>query len=146
MTTYKGGPSPFKGYAYDDAITVSQNIGFNQPKRLNKSYDKHVEQCFGLTENRNKKSLKHFKRDVGKLADSVILRSYRFKDPAYIFLKEINGELTAVIVNATDGEYITTINPTSGQRENLELTKNIGLDTRSSMELRLRGPQSKRPY
>jgi hypothetical protein len=53
--------------------------------------------------------------------------------------------LTAVIVNATDHEYITTINPSPGQRENLELTKNIGLDTRPSMELRLRGPQGKKP-
>jgi hypothetical protein len=75
----------------------------------------------------------------------VILGSYRFKDPAYIFLKEINGKLTAVIVNATDYEYITTINPSSGQRENLELNKNIGLDTRPSMELRLLVPQGKRP-
>jgi hypothetical protein len=54
----KGGPNMSTevrrhwSYAYDDATTVSpQNIGFNQLKRLNKSYDKR-KQCFGLTENK----------------------------------------------------------------------------------------------
>lgn len=52
--------------------------------------------------------------------------------------------MTAVIVNATDGEYITSINPTSGQMEDLQSNKNIGLDTRPSMQLtlRLRGPKN----
>lgn len=50
--------------------------------------------------------------------------------------------MTAVIVNATDGEYITSINPTSGQMEDLQ--SNIGLDTRPFMQLtlRLRGPRN----
>lgn len=70
--------------------------------------------------------------------------SYRYADPAYIFLKEIDAKLTSVIVNATDLEYITSINPTSGQMERLKLHKNIGLDTRPPMQLtlRLRGPKN----
>jgi hypothetical protein len=47
---------------------------------------------------------------------------------AYIYFKEI--EIAAVIVNATDGEYITSINPTRGQMEDLQSNGNIGLDTR----------------
>lgn len=35
-------------------------------------------------------------------------------------------------------EYITSINPTSGQIEDLESNGNIGLDTRPSMQLTLR--------
>ena len=50
--------------------------------------------------------------------------------------------MTAVIVNATDGEYITSINPSSNQMEDLEINKNIELDTRPSMKLRLRGPKN----
>lgn len=52
--------------------------------------------------------------------------------------------MTAVIVNATDGEYITSINPTSGQMEDLQSNGNIGLDTRPSMQLplRLRSPKN----
>lgn len=117
ISNYKGGPSPFKQYKYDDPATVSKSIGWNRKDHLNKSYDKHAEDCFGLTENRNKENLEHFKRDVTDLAqsaDNVILGSYRFKDPAYIFVKEINGKLTAVVVNAMDYEYITTINSTPG--------------------------------
>jgi hypothetical protein len=29
-------------YEYKDPAVVAQNIGFNQPRRLNKSYDKHA--------------------------------------------------------------------------------------------------------
>jgi len=119
---YKGGPSPFEEYEYKDPAVVAQNIGFNQPNRLNKSYDKHAEDCFGIVENRNKENLGIFKGDITNLAqsaDEVYKGSYRYQDPAYIFLKEINEKMTAVIVNATDGEYITSINPTSGQMEDL---------------------------
>ena len=51
--------------------------------------------------------------------------------------------MTAVIVNATDGEYITSINPTRGQLDDLEANHNIGLDTRSTMQmvLKLRSPK-----
>jgi len=144
---YKGGPSPFEEYEYKDPAVVAQNIGFNQPNRLNKSYDKHAEDCFGIVENRNKENLEIFKGDItnsAQSADEVYKGSYRYEDPAYIFLKEINEKMTAVIVNATDGEYITSINPTSGQMEDLQSNGNIGLDTRPSMQLtlRLRGPKN----
>ena len=143
---YKGGPSPFKEYKYDDPTTVAQNLGFNQPKRLDKSYDKHAQDCFGLKGNRNKENLKIFKGKIQNLAqsaDEVYRGSYRYKDPAYIFLKEVDEEMTAVVVNATDFEYITTINPTEGQMDNIQLNGDIGLDTRPSMQLtlRLRGPK-----
>ena len=114
---YKGGPSPFQKYEYEDPAVVAQNIGFNQPRRLNKSYDKHAKDCFGIMGNRNKENLEIFKGDIQNLAqsaDEVYKGSYRYKDPAYIFLKEIDEKMTAVIVNATDGKYITSINPTSG--------------------------------
>ena len=144
---YKGGPSPFKEHEYEDPATVAQNIGFNQPKRLNKSYDKHAEDCFGIMGNRNKENLEIFKGDIQNLAqsaDEVYKGSYRYKDPAYIFLKEVDEKITAVIVNATDGEYITSINPTKGQMDDLNSNGNIGLDTRPSMQLtlRLRGPKN----
>ena len=56
----------------------------------------------------------------------------------------MDEKMVAVIVNATDGEYITSINPTNGQIEDLESNGNIGLDTRPSMQLtlRLRGPKN----
>jgi hypothetical protein len=145
---YKGGPSPFKEHEYGDPATVAKNIGFNQPKRLNKSYDKHAEDCFGITANRKKENLGIFKGEIQNLAqsaDEVYKGSYRYKDPAYIFLKEIDEKITAVIVNATDGEYITSINPTDGQMEDIVSNGNIGLDTRPSMELtlQLRGPNGR---
>jgi hypothetical protein len=144
---YKGGPSPFKKYEYEDPAVVAQNIGFTQSRHLNKSYDKHAKDCFGIMGNRNKENLEIFKGDIQNLAqsvDEVYKGSYRYEDPAYIFLKEIDEKMTAVIVNATDGEYITSINPTSGQIEDLESNGNIGLDTRPSMQLtlRLRGPKN----
>ena len=113
---------------------------------MNKSYDKHVKDCFGIRENRNKENLERFKGDIKSLvqsADEVYTGSYRYEDPAYIFLKKIDEKMTAVIVNATDGEYITSINPTRGQMEDLQSNRNIGLDTRPSMQLtlRLRGPK-----
>ena len=144
---YKGGPNPFiDKFDYKDPEIVAQKIGFNNPNRLNKSYDKHSEKCFGIQENRNKASLGTFKGEVGGLAqssDKTVKGSYRYKDPAYIYLKEIDGKQTAVIVNATDDEYITTINPTINQLEDLESNGNIGLDTRPSMQLtlKLRGPK-----
>ena len=54
---YKCGPSPFKKYEYEDPAVVAQNIGFTQPRRLNKSYNKHAKDCFGIMENRNKENL-----------------------------------------------------------------------------------------
>ena len=85
---YKGGPSSFKEYESDDPTTVAQNIGFNQPKRLDKSYDKHAQNCFVLKGNRNKENLGIFKGEIQNLsqsADEVNIGSYRYKHPAYIF-------------------------------------------------------------
>lgn len=114
---------------------------------MNKSFDKHAESCFNITQNRNKETLEIFKHDISNLAksaDQTFKGSYRYKDPAYIFVKEINSKTTAVIVNATDGEYITSINPTQAQLEDLRANGNIGLDTRPSMQmnLRFRGPNN----
>ena len=83
-------------------------------------------------------------QNLAQSADEVYKGSYRYKDPAYIFLKEVDEKITAVIVNATDGEYITSINPTQGQMDDLNSNGNIGLDTRPSMQLtlRLRGPKN----
>ena len=80
---YKGGPSAFEEYEYRDTAVVAQNIGFTQPKRLNKSYDKHAEDCFGIVENRNKENLEIFKSDITNLAqsaDEVYKGSYRYID------------------------------------------------------------------
>lgn len=85
---YRGGPSPFEDYEYKDPAVVAQNIGFNQPNRLNKSYDKHAEDCFGIVENRNKENLQIFKGEItnsAQSADEVYKGSYRYEDPAYIF-------------------------------------------------------------
>ena len=65
---YNGGPSPFKEYEYKDPAAVAENIGFNQPNRLNKSYDKHAEKCFGIVESRNKENLESFKDSVKNFA------------------------------------------------------------------------------
>ena len=107
----------------------------------------HTKKEDEIPKGRNKENLEIFKGDITKLAqsaDEVYKGSYRYQDPAYIFLKEINEKMTAVIVNATDGEYITSINPTSGQMEDLQSNGNIGLDTCPSMQLtlRLRGPKN----
>ena len=60
----------------------------------------------------------------------------------YSFLKEVNGKPTLVVVDATDLDYITVINPTTSQLDNLIESGNFGLDTRPSLQLtlRLRGP------
>lgn len=148
---FYGGPKPFEKYQYQDPEKVSKKIGFSESSRLNKSFDKHAKDCFQITANRNKKSLEIFKKRVLELAESadkVHKGSYRFKDPAYIFLKN-NKEnvLTAVVVNATNNEFITVVNPTPNQKTNLRLYDNIGLDQRPSKQLilRLRGPKHYQP-
>jgi Colicin D len=147
---YKNGPSPFKDYNYKDRETVAQNILFNKPRRLDKTYDKHAKECFDITENRNNSNLLRFQKDIEDLAqsaDRVYKGSYRYEDPAFIFVKEIDNKMTVVIVNATNNEYITVFNPTANQMKNLNLDVNIGFDTRPSspstqMILRFRGPKN----
>ena len=116
-------------------------------KTYREIFKKYYNFLICLVKNRNKENLGIFKDEIIKLAqsaDEINKGSYRFQDPAYIFLKEINENVTTVIVNATDGEYITSINPTSRQIQDLESNRNIGLDTRPSMQLtlHLRGPKN----
>ena len=47
-------------------MIVAENMGFTKPRRLNKSYDNYAEYCFGIKENRNKKTLEIFKGDILK--------------------------------------------------------------------------------
>ena len=72
----------------------------------------------------------------------------RDEDSAYIFFKKIDKKMTAVIVNATDEEYITSMNPSSGQIKNLESNVNIGLNTHLSIQLTLslRGSKNNNLY
>ena len=107
--------------------------------RLNKSYDKHAKNCFGIVENINTQNLEIFKGDIKnsvKSLNDVYKGSDRYEDPAYIFVKEIDGKMTAIIVNATDGEYITSINPTRGQMNDLKSNRTVHL-----CNFRLRGPK-----
>ena len=58
---FKGGPSPYKDKLnYDNPNHNRENVSFYNPRRMNHSYDGHAEQCFGMTENRNKESLAKF--------------------------------------------------------------------------------------
>lgn len=146
-TKYKGGPSPFKKHKVGDLAKARENIDFNKTGRLSKSYDKHAEDCFSMKGNRNKENIELFKvnvQDLAKSSDQVYAGSYRYQDPAFIFVKEINDKTVAVIINATNNEYITSINPTKSQLDDLDKNYNIGLDTRPSMQLtlRLRGPNN----
>ena len=128
---YKGGPSPFEKYEYKDPVIVAENMGFTEPRRLNKSYDNHAEDCFGIKENRNKKTLEIFKGDIKNLArsaDKVYKGSYRYETPAYIFSKTVGENTTVVVVNAINREYITAVNPSPFQLNNLKLYGNIGID------------------
>jgi hypothetical protein len=58
-------------------------------------------------------------------------------------LKEINGYITAIVVNATDFKYITAINPTESQMTDIQSNGTMRLDTCPLMQLRLklRGPK-----
>ncbi len=72
--------------------------------------------------------LQIFKDDVKNLvqsADHALKGSYRYQDPAYIYVKEINGNTTVVVVNPTDGEYITSVIPSLRQLKNLGLDKKL---------------------
>ena len=52
-------------------------------------------------------------------------------DYADIFrYKSVFQDQTVIIVNASDLEYITTVNPTAYQLNNFETHKNFGLDQR----------------
>ena len=144
---YKGGPSPFENFDYDNSTHTRENVEFSSQKRKNHMYDRHAEKCFGITENRNEESLKKFEVKARDFIESPkterINGSYRYETPAYIYKKK-DGNLVA-IVNATDNTNtpITIFNATQSQLDSIRDNKNFGLDTRPSMELtlRLRGPK-----
>ena len=46
------------------------------------------------------------------------------------------------MVNTTDNSFITVINTTESQLENIEINQNFGLDTRPYMELKLQEPKN----
>ena len=57
FSQYKGGPSPFKNFDYDNENYTRENVVFSSQRRMNHSYDGHVEKCFGMQETRKKQSL-----------------------------------------------------------------------------------------
>ncbi len=143
FSNYRGGSSPFQGYNYKDPKDGPQKVGFNQPKRLNKSYDKHAQDCFGLTQNRNKQTLQEFQQCVQDYINAPGVERfdgcYRYETPAYHYLK--NGTNMVVTINAITNEYISARNATKDQLENMMSPgHNLGYDSRPPMTLRLRGP------
>ena len=143
FSQYKGGPSPFKEFDYDNENHTRENVDFSNQRRMNHSYDGHAKKCFGMQEPRNKQSLQKFEKNVRDYIESPeterINGSYRYETPAYHYKKP--GEDLLVTVNATTNEYISVRNATDFQLENLEIDGNLGYDSRPSMELRLRGPK-----
>lgn len=113
---------------------------------MNHAYDRHAEKCFDLKENRNKRNLKEFEKKTRSFIESPetekINGSYRYETPAYLY-KEKCGNLV-VVVNATDNSFITIVNATESQLGSIRENQNFGLDTRPSMQLklRLRGPRN----
>nr|ULD16283.1 hypothetical protein [Cylindrotheca closterium] len=107
---------------------------------MNHAYDRHAAKCFDLKENRNKRNLKNFEEKTRSFIESPetekINGSYRYETPAYIY-KEKEGNLV-VVVNATDNSFITIVNATGSQLESIRDNQNFGLDTRPSMQLKLR--------
>ena len=96
-----------------------------------------------MKETRTKESLAKFK---GKVEDYIqapeterINGFYRYETPTYHY-KQPSKDLV-VTVDATDNSYILVRNATNFQLQQLETDGNLGLDTRPSMSLRLRGPK-----
>lgn len=145
LSQYKGGPNPFLDkFDYDNPNHTPENTDFNNQKRMNHAYDRHAEKCFGMKENRNKENLKKFEGKARSFIESPetekIKGSYRYETPTY-FYKEKDGNLV-VIVNATDNSFITLVNATESQLDSMKEDHKFGLDTRPSMQLRLRGPKN----
>jgi len=143
---YKGGSRPFVGkFDYDNPNYTQQNVDFSNQRRMRHSYDGHAEQCFGMTENRNKPSLQRFQGKIENFIQSPdiikINGSYRYETPAYHYMKP--DQDLVVTVNATNNEYISVRNGTDFQLEKLAIDGNLGYDSRPSMSLtlKLRGPK-----
>jgi hypothetical protein len=145
MSQYKGGPNPFiDKFDYDNPNNTRENVGCSSQKRMNHAYDRHAEKCFGMQENRNKENSENFERKIRNFIESPetekINGSYRYETPAY-FYKQKDGNLVTV-VNTTDNSFITIVNATKSQLDSIQDDNNFGLDTRQSMQLRLRGPKN----
>jgi hypothetical protein len=133
---YNGGPNPFtENFNYENVNHRRDNVDFSNQKRMNHSYDRHAKKCFGMEENRNKITSRQFKDNVSNSIQSPqtekINESYRFETPSYLYYNE------------ADNSFVTIINPTERQINNMRRNNNIGLDTRPnfSLTLRLRGPK-----
>lgn len=145
-SAYKGGPSPFiNDFNYNNPNHTRESIGFNDPDRLNHSYDGHAKDCFNITKNRNKASLAEFKQSLNDYIQAPeterINGSYRYETPTYHYKKP--DEDLVVTVNATNNEYISVRNATEFQLEKMEIDGNLGLDHRPVMSLHLKGPNQK---
>ena len=143
LSKYKGGPSPFKNFDYDNENHTRENVNFSNQRRMNHSYDGHAKDCFGIQTNRNKQSLQEFEKNARDYIESPeterINGSYRYETPAYHY-KKPNQDLI-ITVNATNNEFISVRNATDFQLEKLEIDGNLGYDSRPSMQLKLRGPK-----
>lgn len=143
FSQYRGGPSPFKNFDYDNVDHTRQNVDFNNQKRMSHSYDVHAKKCFGIQENRNQQSLQKFEKAVRDFIESPqtekINGSYRYEIPAYHY-KVINKGLI-VTVNATNNEFVSVRNVTKFQLDKFNVDSNLGYDSRPSMHLKLRSPK-----
>ena len=131
-------------FGYDDPNNTRENVDCSDQKHMNHAYDRHAKKYFGMQENRNKQNLEKFERKIRDFIESPetekINGPYRYETPAY-FYKEKDGNLVT-IVNATDNFLITIVNATKSQLDSIRDDNNFGLDTRQSMQLRLRGPKN----
>lgn len=143
LSKYKGGPSPFKNFDYDNENHTRENVNFSNQRRMSHSYDGHAKNCFGIQENRNKQSLQRFEKKARDYIESPetekINGSYRYETPTYHY-KKPNEDLI-ITVNATNNEFISVRNATDFQLEKFEIDGNLGYDSRPSMQLKLRGPK-----
>ena len=143
LSKYKGGPSPFKNFDYDNENHTRENVNFSNQRRMSHSYDGHAKNCFDIQENRNKQSLQKFEKKARDYIESPeterINGSYRYETPTYHY-KKPNEDLI-ITVNAITNEFISVRNATDFQLEKFEIDGNLGYDSRPSMELKLRGPK-----
>lgn len=142
FSDFHGGPSPYKdSFDYDNPNHTRDNIKFPD-RRVDHSYDRHAEKCYGMKANRNKLNKQGFvKKNVEHIQcpkTEKINGSYRYEDPAYHYVQDD----LVVTVNATTNEFISVRNATKSQLEQLKTDGNLGLDTRPPMILRLRGPNT----
>ena len=129
---YKGGPSPFERFNYDNPSHRRNNIDMSSNKRMSHSFDKHAKKCFGIEENRNNLSLEKFRQAIRDYVESretqQINGSYRYEIPAYHY-RNPDTDLI-VTVNATNNEYVSVRNATRLQLTNFNRDGNLGYDNR----------------